>query len=507
MSDFNIDNKLVKKAGEDQPLTPEQAKEWLKCKNDRYYFFENYCYIQGARGRELFKPRQYQKRMIDTSTNNRFTIGLSGRQSGKSTTFSVDIVHDVVFNRDYRVFITSYKNANVLDFMSRIRFVYENLPWWMKPATVTYNKFSMIFDNGSSIRSGVTSESTGRGLSLDRLIVDELAFVKQQVAEEFIGSLLPSISADGESSRTRLNIVSTPKGTAGAFAQLWFGAVSGVNGFEPVEVKYEEIPGRTPEFEANMVNKIGRDKFDQEFRNVFIGSGGTLINSRIMESLPTKEPIRTFGDLDIFVNSFSGRKLAMAVDVGEGILADNHCIQIIDIDTFEQVAEFANNSLNQTQFTKEIIRIITMIFNEGASDLFYTVEANGLGIGVINLLINTDDRNLSRATLLSDVNQSGTTTRFGMLTTHKSKLDGCMKLKDLVEHHRITLNSKKLITELKFFIKQGNSFAAEKGTNDDRVMGMVILMNVLKQVAFYEDKVHETVNEVNTTDDDFYGIY
>jgi hypothetical protein len=226
-----------------------------------------------------------------------------------------------------------------------------------------------------------------------------------------------------------------------------------------------------------------------------------------MEALPTKEPIRTFGDLDIFVDSFNKRKLAMAIDVGEGILADNHCIQIVDIDTFEQVAEFANNSLNQTQFSKEIIRIINMMFNEGATDVFYTVEANGIGIGVINLLVNTDDRNLSRATLLSDVNQSGTVTRFGMLTTHKSKLDGCMKLKDLVEHHKITLNSKKLITELKFFIKQGNSFAAEKGTNDDRVMGMVILMNVLKQVAFYEDKVHETVNEIDSVDDDFYGIY
>ena len=81
MADFNVDEKLVKKAGEDQPLTPEQAQEWLKCKNDRYYFFENYCYIQSPKGRELFKPRQYQRRMIDVAVGNRFTVGLSGRQS------------------------------------------------------------------------------------------------------------------------------------------------------------------------------------------------------------------------------------------------------------------------------------------------------------------------------------------------------------------------------------------------------------------------------------------
>ena len=85
MSSINIDDKIIKKAGDkhDVELTEEQAKEWVKCANDKYYFFENYVYVQSPKGKALFKPREYQKRIIDTCTDNRFVVGLSGRQSGK----------------------------------------------------------------------------------------------------------------------------------------------------------------------------------------------------------------------------------------------------------------------------------------------------------------------------------------------------------------------------------------------------------------------------------------
>lgn len=82
MSNF-INESVVKKPQQDEPLTEEQAEEWLKCALDKYYWMENYVYIQGDNGKQLFNPREYQKRVINNSEENRFTINLLGRQSGK----------------------------------------------------------------------------------------------------------------------------------------------------------------------------------------------------------------------------------------------------------------------------------------------------------------------------------------------------------------------------------------------------------------------------------------
>jgi len=498
LSQYNIDYNVVKKPNQVKPLTKKQADEWMKCALDKYYWMENYVYIQTETGKKLFKPRDYQKRIIEASDNNRFTINLLGRQSGKTTTLGIDILHDVIFNEDYAVGITSYKLSNVKDYMNRIRYALEALPFWMKPAVVEYNKQNIRFVNNSSIVSEVTNETTFRGITLNRIISDELAFVNPLVSEEFIGSLLPSISASGENATTRLNIISTPKGTAGVFPGLWFGAVVETNGFVAVEVKYEEIPGRTPEFEKQMVSKIGRDKFDQEYRNKFIGSGGTLINSRIMESLATKPPVKVLDDeLELFVDSIAGRTLALACDISEGIGEDNHCIEILDIRSFEQVGEWTNNSMSQRQYVAQIIKTLKMLFENGAEEVYYTIEANGIGAGVARLLETSEDPILQRAQLISETDDNGISKRTGFLMTQPKKMKGCGTLKDLIESYTMKINSKKLLTELKFFVKKGGSFAAESGAKDDRVMAMVILMLMLEELSNYEEEVDEKINMVD----------
>lgn len=86
MSGFNVDEKIIKRPADDLPLTEWEEEEWMKCAFDKYYFFENYVYLQGEHGRTLFKPRHYQHRVIDAAADNRFTISLLGRQSGKCCT-------------------------------------------------------------------------------------------------------------------------------------------------------------------------------------------------------------------------------------------------------------------------------------------------------------------------------------------------------------------------------------------------------------------------------------
>lgn len=500
------DDILIKKVADDKPLTPDQQAEWLKCARDERYWMRTYAMVQSPKGKVLFDPRDYQEDMLDTMDRGRFSIMVAPRQSGKSQTVALRCLHRLIFREDWKIGLTSYKLDNVVDMLNRLKYTYENLPTWMKPAVLKYNQKEVKFRHNSSIRVQVTKENTFRGFTLDEIVIDEFAFVKTRVAEEFWTSLLPSLAADGDASNTRLCIISTPNGSAGTFANIWFGAKNGVNGFEWFLVDHNRIPGRTEQFKADMIRKMGLHRYLQEFECAFISTSGTLINSIILEGLPSKPHVRKFGeDLRLFEHDLSGRKLAMTCDVSEGIGQDYHAIQIFDLDTFEQVGEYHNNMLTQTQYVKEIIKIINFLYSEGVDELYYTVEANSVGQGVMRLLENSEDVGLNRATLISD--ESGK--RLGMMTTSKSKLAGCIELKDMIELGKIKIHSDRLLTELKFFVRTGASFSAEPGNTDDLVMAMVLMMNMLKILANYEDKVFETLNDLDDMDidEETWGIF
>lgn len=493
---FAVDEKIIKRPADDLPLTPWQEAEWMKCALDKHYFFENYVYLQGEHGKTLFKPRSYQTRVIDACDEHRFTVMLLGRQSGKTSTLAADIMHDIIFRDDYKVAISSYNNSAVLDFMQRIQYIYEQMPFWLKPACVVYNKFSIRFDNNSSVFGQVCQENFCRGKTVNRIILDELAFVDAKISEALMASLLPSISGSGENSTTRLNIISTPKGTIGAYYEIWSDAITGINEFEPVEVAYEEIPGRTPEFEKQMLKSMTRDKFDQEFRNMFISSAGTLVNSRFIESLKSVPPVRNFGDFELYVQSFYGRKVAIACDPSEGVGEDDSSIQIFDLESFEQLGEYANNMVNQSQLVTHFVRIIKLALHEGAAEVYHAYESNGVGSGMGLLLDNVSDPDFFEAMMISDPSRlaKGKT---GMVTTNKSKLEACGQFKDLVEMGKLHIRSQKLINQLKTFIKTGASFAAQPGNKDDRVSATLLFVRMLYELRNYEDSVDTVVSEVS----------
>ncbi|MCM1218259.1 MAG: hypothetical protein NC548_27550 [Lachnospiraceae bacterium] len=64
--------------------TSNEIEELTKCAKDITYFANNYCYcLQGSRGYQPLTLRDYQYEMLDSYVNNRFTISLTSRQTGK----------------------------------------------------------------------------------------------------------------------------------------------------------------------------------------------------------------------------------------------------------------------------------------------------------------------------------------------------------------------------------------------------------------------------------------
>lgn len=79
----NLDQ-LVKKAHSSTTYTNKEIRELARCYNDPLYFMEKFVYIQHpTRGRQLLKLYPYQREMVKTIHENRFSILLTARQLGK----------------------------------------------------------------------------------------------------------------------------------------------------------------------------------------------------------------------------------------------------------------------------------------------------------------------------------------------------------------------------------------------------------------------------------------
>lgn len=494
----------VKKPKDDKPLTKKEADEWVKCASDFWYFATTYCYVAGPKGKILFEPRGYQIDMLDCVMRELHSVLCAPRQCGKSATFALYCLWNIIFTPDFTVGITSFTNANVVDLIRRCKYSMEALPDFLKPPVKVYNTKEIILTNNSIIYGQVTSENALRGRTNQLVLCDEFSYVNQAVAEEFYTALMPSLTADGENSKTRVIFCSTPNGSSGLYAQLAYGAMAGNNGFSYHQVDHTRIEGRSPEFYAAMEKKLGKNRVLSEYMCHFISDKGTLVNSRSIEAIKTSEPTQSLGDLDLFTDSFSNRKIMIACDVSDGIGQDSHAMQIFDVDTLEQIGEYSNNVMSQSYYAKEIIKAIKYFYSNGASEVYYTVENNGTGAGVIRLLENSVDPYLQKATFLSDIDGN----KAGIVMTKTSKAKGCALFKDLVEMTRLKIHSEKLKVQMKFFIKSGSTFKAESGTHDDLVMACILMMLMMDILSNYEDSVFEVVSEIDDSlDGEDWGIF
>lgn len=269
-------NPLIKGAYYKITYTHEHLRELYRCMSDPVYFFENYVKIVTLdHGLTLFKPYPYQKQLIQNYKDNRFNIVKQSRQSGKTTVTAAFVVWYAIFNKDKTIAVLANKGDQAQEIVDRIRTTIENLPFYLQPGVITWNKRSLEFENGSKIFSAATSGSSIRGRSVDLLYVDEAAFIQND--EEFFTSTYPVITS-GKNSKVILT--STPKGQRGTFYKLYIEAESGVNAYKHFNVTWREVPGRDEKWASETISNTSIQQFEQEFECTVYS---TLVNISIAD--------------------------------------------------------------------------------------------------------------------------------------------------------------------------------------------------------------------------------
>lgn len=492
-------NPFLKRANEQHEYSHEHVRELAKCMASAEYFIDTYCQIQHAvHGSIRFALRDYQRNIIKVFEQNRLSIALAPRQIGKSWIAGAYLLWFAIFKFEKTVLIASNKNDNAMEMINRVRFMYERLPHWLKPGLTDdgWNKHSVGFDNGSRIISQATSENTGRGLSISLMFLDEFAFVRDSIADEFWTSVSPTLATGGS-----CIICSTPNGDTNRFAQLWRGANDphsdpvkreagvGMNDFAPIEIKWNEPPGRDDKFKQEETAKIGEIRWLQEYECKFISDDPLLVDTVVLANLTSatskSKPCAIAHEIQFYSMPKEGVTYLIGMDPSTGSGSDYTVIQAYEFPSMEQVAEFRSNTTSSvTSYT--ILKRMIRIFEKAHANVYYSVEVNGVGEAIIALM-EADEDPVETAEFVSEAGMK----RRGMTTTGKSKIRGCLALKEMIERNTVTIKSPALVYELKNFVRRGGSFAAKPGATDDLIMATVIVVRLLDEISSYEQEAFD----------------
>ena len=485
--DHYLGNPLLKKSNVPVEWTKEQILEYQKCMEDPLHFIQNYIKIVSLdEGLVPFKMFPFQKDMVGTIHDNRFTICKMPRQSGKSTTLVSYILHYILFNPNMNVAILANKASTARDILGRLQLAYENLPKWLQQGVMSWNKGSLDLENGSRVVASSTSSSAVRGGSYNMIFLDEFAFVPTNVAEDFFSSVYPTISS-GKS--TKVIIVSTPNGM-NLFYKLWVDAENKRNSYNIIDVHWSEVPGRDDKWRQETIANTSEEQFRREFECEFLGSANTLIAPAKIKSMAFQNPIQSNAGLDMYVKPKEGSTYVLVADVARGTNNDYSAFIVFDVSTvpYNIVAKYRNNEIKPLLFPN-IIYDVAKAYNQA----YILVEVNDIGEQVATALqFDLEYENLIMASMRGRAGQvvgggfSGGKAQLGVRTTKAVKRLGCSNLKQIVETDKIIINDYDLINEFSTFILKGQSFEAEEGHTDDLAMCCVLFGWLIEQTYFKE---------------------
>ena len=456
-------NNQVKRDGVVQQWTNDDVKEYAKCMNDAAYFARTYCRVINLdRGLVPFELYAYQEKMFEHFKNNRFSIVLACRQSGKSISSVAYLLWYAIFHPEKTVAVLANKGATAREMLARVTLMLEYLPFFLQPGTKALNKGSLEFSNNSRIIAAATSGSSIRGMSVNLLYLDEFAFVER--AAEFYTSTYPVVSSGKQ---TQIIITSTANGIGNMYHKLWEGAMQKTSEFKPFRVDWWDVPGRDEEWKQKTIANTSQLQFDQEFGNTFFGTGDTLINAQTLlaqVAQPHSEVLEG-GDLLIYEKPDKKHNYVMTVDVAKGRGQDYSTFNVIDISQrpFKQVAVYRCNTISPILYPNIIYKYATL-YNEA----YVIVESNDQGSLVTNgLYQDLEYENLHMESFIK-------ADRIGVEINRKIKRIGCSAIKDIIEHGKLNVVDPQTILEMSTFVAKGISFEASEGNHDDLMMNLVL---------------------------------
>lgn len=485
--------------------TDEEMKEWLKCKNDIVYFANKWCKLMTPEGIKNIVLRDYQIRYLKHLVDNRLSIMLSSRQSGKTTTSAIFLLHFILFNIDKNALVTGNKLKTSVEIIDKIKSIFESLPHFLKPGIYKWNQTEIALDNGCRCMGEATTGKSGIGFTFHVVLADEFAHIAPNIKNSFYENLFPVVTAG----RARFMITSTQNG-AELFCQLYQGAVNGENEYAPFKVDWYDVPEWNPdtrtwekrdeEWHRRQVGNLGGEEaFQMQYGTEFTVGSDALISNKfiIKESVSSNNFINKdlpgvigsdcfFWDPDYNIEDLRNDFFICTTDISEGINQDS------TVQTFNKIigVDDDNSSITKTigyfktnsKQDKECCEILSNFYNLYFQPSHYLISMEYNIFGELwysnfkNLIDKNHFDNFSEDNFIKFYNENMSRYYIGVKMTSKSKRMACKLFKSDYETGMIINRSTQFLNELRCFVdKNGNgSYEANFG-HDDMVMSQIQL--------------------------------
>jgi hypothetical protein len=452
-------------------------QEYVKCASDPAHFMRKYCFIQHPqRGRISFNLYPFQEKVLHLWKDNSYSIVLKSRQLGISTLGAGYALWLMTFHQDKNVLCIATKQDTAKNMVTKVKFMYENLPSWLKIPSEENNKLTLRLNNGSQIKATSASSDAGRSEAVSLLLIDEAAFIEN--IGEIWASAQQTLATGGG-----CIALSTPYGTGNWFHQTWVRAENKENDFLPIRLPWMVHPERDQAWRDRQDELLGDPRLAaQECDCDFSTSGDVVFYPEFVEFYEKtyiKEPLERRGadrNLWIWEPADYSRSYMVIADVARGDSKDYSAFHILDIETNTQVGEYKGQI-----GTKEYGHLLFGIATEYNNALLIVENAN-IGWATLQILIERGYPNLYYSSKSGEINADSyfneymDTSRMvpGFTMTSKTRPLCIGKFQESISDRGVTIQSKRLIEEMKVFIWKNGRAEAQQGYNDDLVMSFGI---------------------------------
>jgi len=489
-------------------------QEYLKCASDPVHFMKKYCFIQHPqRGRVIFNLYPFQEKVLNLFNDNPYSIILKSRQLGISTLSAGYSLWLMLFHKDKNILCIATKQETARNMVTKVKFMFDNLPSWLKITAPENNKLSLRLNNGSQIKATSAASDAGRSEAVSLLIIDEAAFIDN--IGEIWASAQQTLATGGGAI-----VLSTPYGTGNWFHKTWVSAENQENDFLPIKLPWFVHPERNQDWRNRQDELLGDPRMAaQECDCDFSTSGDVVFYGEwidFIKETTLKDPSERRGvdqNLWIWEPADYSREYMIVADVARGDGKDFSACHVMDVQTNTQVAEYKGQMP-----PKEFGYFLTGLATEYNNALL-VVENASIGWATLDAIIERGYRNLYHSPKSDQltaqsylrVYEGNSEMTPGFTMSMRTRPLCINKMREFIGDRSVTIRSKRLLEEMKVFIWRNGRPEAQRGYNDDLVMsfgiGMFLRDTSLKFQQESVDRARAALGAVKSNSTTWSGGY